>query len=576
MASEVKLFSSNDLNLYDYPNQPHHNYYSSEWVIRDLPSFQSTNQDAMFNSTVSYAAAPEIQPNYANQGIAFTKPFTFNTDSFTEETLTNSADCMLDKKEEHQTTNIHTTNGIKALPYQPDLLFQPSAADLNASSAGIPQIYNAMENVLFETASTIIGNRVNTGADITSVHNATKANKCQVCEATAGKHNYYGGNVCTSCRGFFRRSIQSKQYPLFICIGSCAKTRFNEIPIVTEKERLALCKIDSKSRKSCKKCRFVRCINCGMRPAWVLSDEDRMKRLLQRTNKRNQLNIKKQITFHFTQEEKLLVERLKSMIYAYGYSAYYETFGEDLEIFRAYVNAIYNRQPIPYRVIKKIENIDKRAMVEKGFQLLDTVLEGSVLKINLKQTLVRHNYVSLFGFYWAVFSKACDMEEFMSEFISYGFQHRNEPGVESLLQEVSKLNLTDKKSAWDYDMIYFSPWAPCADIEQRHFKLTRRICMWPRMSADGEDKIDRSLFALLTMILLLSKDGINFETSLESKTDQKLAEESQIKFVMMLHRYLKDKYPNKDELVNTSLATGLMIVSQAKELHEMHSLMLPI
>ena len=71
------------------------------------------------------------------------------------------------------------------------------------------------------------------------------------------------------------------------------------------------------------------------------------------------------------------------MIYAYGYSAYYETFGEDLEIFRAYVNAIYNRQPIPYRVIKKIENIDKRAMVEKGFQLLDTVLEGSVLKINL-------------------------------------------------------------------------------------------------------------------------------------------------------------------------------------------------
>ena len=145
---------------------------------------------------------------------------------------------------------------------------------------------------------------------------------------------------------------------------------------------LDLCKIDSKSRKSCKKCRFVRCINCGMRPAWVLSDEDRMKRLLQRTNKRNQLNIKKQITFHFTQEEKLLVERLKSRIYAYGYSAYYETFGEDLEIFRAYVNAIYNRQPIPYRVIKKIENIDKRAMVEKGFQLLDTVLEQTHIHIS--------------------------------------------------------------------------------------------------------------------------------------------------------------------------------------------------
>ena len=33
---------------------------------------------------------------------------------------------------------------------------------------------------------------------------------CHVCGEQAGKHSYYGGQVCPSCRAFFRRSVQSK------------------------------------------------------------------------------------------------------------------------------------------------------------------------------------------------------------------------------------------------------------------------------------------------------------------------------------------------------------------------------
>ncbi len=33
---------------------------------------------------------------------------------------------------------------------------------------------------------------------------------CHVCGEGAGKHSYYGGQVCPSCRAFFRRSVQSK------------------------------------------------------------------------------------------------------------------------------------------------------------------------------------------------------------------------------------------------------------------------------------------------------------------------------------------------------------------------------
>lgn len=37
-----------------------------------------------------------------------------------------------------------------------------------------------------------------------------KPRLCHVCSEQAGKHSYYGGQVCPSCRAFFRRSVQSK------------------------------------------------------------------------------------------------------------------------------------------------------------------------------------------------------------------------------------------------------------------------------------------------------------------------------------------------------------------------------
>merc|ERR1719354_1138215 len=38
---------------------------------------------------------------------------------------------------------------------------------------------------------------------------------CAVCGDKAGKHSYYGGQVCASCRAFFRRSVQTKYYEVF-------------------------------------------------------------------------------------------------------------------------------------------------------------------------------------------------------------------------------------------------------------------------------------------------------------------------------------------------------------------------
>ena len=40
---------------------------------------------------------------------------------------------------------------------------------------------------------------------------------CLVCGEKAGKHSYYGGQVCPSCRAFFRRSVQSGYNATYFC-----------------------------------------------------------------------------------------------------------------------------------------------------------------------------------------------------------------------------------------------------------------------------------------------------------------------------------------------------------------------
>jgi Zinc finger, C4 type (two domains) len=65
--------------------------------------------------------------------------------------------------------------------------------------------------------------------------------------------------ACYSCKAFFRRSVKDDAYKKF----SCATKN---------------CKIDSKSWRSCKWCRFKKCIGSGLKPSWVLDKTERKRR----------------------------------------------------------------------------------------------------------------------------------------------------------------------------------------------------------------------------------------------------------------------------------------------------------
>ena len=69
---------------------------------------------------------------------------------------------------------------------------------------------------------------------------------CHVCGDEAGKHKHYGGQVCKSCRAFFRRAVEHSKFVVFGCKHS------------------GNCNINHKSRTRCMACRFQMCLKAGM------------------------------------------------------------------------------------------------------------------------------------------------------------------------------------------------------------------------------------------------------------------------------------------------------------------------
>lgn len=78
---------------------------------------------------------------------------------------------------------------------------------------------------------------------------------CNVCGDRAIAHMHYGGICCYSCKAFFRRASQTgndKNY-------KCKKDQD--------------CVVSVANRRACQYCRFIKCLEIGMKPTWVLSDK---------------------------------------------------------------------------------------------------------------------------------------------------------------------------------------------------------------------------------------------------------------------------------------------------------------
>ncbi|XP_064097045.1 uncharacterized protein LOC135208609 [Macrobrachium nipponense] len=99
-----------------------------------------------------------------------------------------------------------------------------------------------------------------------STDEAVEKKICGVCGDTA-KSYHFGGLCCSSCKAFFRRSIQSEAWQNFFCLkdGVC---------------------VMRENRRACQACRFDLCKKIGMDTSLVMNAEDRKALMLRKLEKR--------------------------------------------------------------------------------------------------------------------------------------------------------------------------------------------------------------------------------------------------------------------------------------------------
>ncbi|CAF3052897.1 unnamed protein product [Rotaria sp. Silwood2] len=122
---------------------------------------------------------------------------------------------------------------------------------------------------------------------------------CSVCgDISTGIH--FGGNSCESCKAFFRRSVQCHRYQNYKCSND------------------ARCPVNIVTRKVCQFCRYTKCTTIGMKPKWVLSDQEREEKYGSRRKRFRETRTVEEdpdIYKYLTSEEKLLIEDIAHALY---------------------------------------------------------------------------------------------------------------------------------------------------------------------------------------------------------------------------------------------------------------------
>ncbi|TRY73543.1 hypothetical protein TCAL_03366 [Tigriopus californicus] len=353
---------------------------------------------------------------------------------------------------------------------------------------------------------------------------------CHVCGEKAGKHSYYGGQVCPSCRAFFRRSVQSKYSDVY----TCSKT--------------GSCPITLKTRKNCQYCRFQLCERAGMKRSWVLADGDRKKKL-------DPKETVKQDTPHTPTilEDSHDGDRLPLS----------DTEVSRIDNFFHQMTTIKS-SPIPLEsnVVEEIAQLVKykeKVLSESTRKALKHVMTTRLRSFALALDEIR------------VLESAerdilldCNLEAMLKLLLSNFLRTQTNwvnqvetvlgpSDVIKLSQQVNDLTI-DSAHGVEYGQVFpntQSPW----DDQHRH--LMEKVCKWMQTSQD-----DGTGFCLLSLVLLFSVDRI--PSALRSR---QICENQQLEFLVLLKKYLQSKHGK--HVGSKYFAGAIQVLMDCRDLQEL-------
>jgi len=389
-----------------------------------------------------------------------------------------------------------------------------------------------------------------------------EAHFCGVCGKSCRKNNSYGGQVCPSCRAFFRRSVQSNYFKIFSC------------------DQNKCCNIDPDTRKNCKFCRFQKCLQTGMKKSWVLSDEQRIIRFnkfykMKLSSKTGKVKPVSDIFMKITMEEVKLLNEIRGR-FQMTTQEYWHTCLRNIEEEYAsnIVESAFGLSTLKNGPWSMMSDLMELFFVRNVIPNFSKICSLSYQEVNY---IIDGRGPALANFFKICLYLRMESNPNISD--CFGFKDHNEcpyrTHMTTLVTQPHTLSKSLELSAFlcqlaleqghnpnfpTYENIFPTGWAKNGEVENQHRDAVAKIQEWPR---NKDNQFDYNLFILMTLVFLFS--GERGQTLNRSSIEQ-----NQLKYCLLLQRYLRSSM--EQEEANKKYLAAMELISLVEHVMEMNCL----
>lgn len=350
---------------------------------------------------------------------------------------------------------------------------------------------------------------------------------CHVCGEKAGRHSYYGGQVCPSCRAFFRRSVQSGYNATYFCIKE------------------GNCEINLKTRKNCQYCRYKKCEACGMKTTWVLTDEERKEKFEGRRGKRKKKtgpeyeacddppgvpDIKERIS------EDELVE-VNQYVRDSGHWDISKVNDMDVSLIREIIRMVAFHHKMSDSGQKELNTV----IIKRGRKFAYCVREFQDLSYHDRQQLLTANLPTMLELQiCTTFNPELLWTEQLTPILG-------QEEVDKLDNKLRSLNVTGLDQLQLIYNQFFQ--RPCMETDRHTGRQMVDIGIWSQ---------DEKEYMLVSLLLLFSPDTLDL-------AERRRVEDIQLKFATLLQKYLYYKHQSEPRLALSRFTSSLLLVTRCRE-----------
>lgn len=357
-----------------------------------------------------------------------------------------------------------------------------------------------------------------------------EARPCKVCGERAGKHSYYGGQVCPSCRAFFRRSVQSGYNSTYFCVKD------------------GQCEVTLKTRKNCQYCRYKLCEEAGMKTTWVLTDEERKQKFEGRGKRKSGCDSEDRSDDQASTAGRKLViseEELLSVDMYVRASDYWEQSkvnDMDTSLIRQIIRMVAFRANLDESGQEQL----RKLMVDRTTRFANSLAEFQSLCLSDRNEILTNNLPIVIKLkVGSFFHPRLEWISQLSPLLGSGEVEKLDVKLRSLnVSGLDRLKLT-------YKQFFTSPFLQTEQSEIEFTELLSSIGSWPQ---------DEKEYTLVSLVLLFCPDMLDL-------VDRIKVEDTQLHFATLLQKYLNNKHRSEPEVARSRFANGMQLVIKCKELH---------